>query len=165
MPKMKKEKKAQNQNSGEIRVVAANRRARHDYFIDETYEAGIVLVGMEVKSIRDGRLSLQDSYAEIKDGEAWLYNMHISPYPQAHRFNPEPNRPRKLLLHRREIDRLRGKLEQRGYTLIPLSVYFKRGRVKIELGLARGKRQYDKRRAIAEREARRELERALSGRE
>jgi SsrA-binding protein len=165
MPKMKKEKKAQNQNSGEIRVVAANRRARHDYFIDETYEAGIVLVGMEVKSIRDGRLSLQDSYAEIKDGEAWLYNMHISPYPQAHRFNPEPNRPRKLLLHRREIDRLRGKLEQRGYTLIPLSVYFKRGKVKIELGLARGKRQYDKRRAIAEREARRELERALSGRE
>jgi len=162
---MKKEKKAQNQNSGEIRVVAANRRARHDYFIDETYEAGIVLVGMEVKSIRDGRLSLQDSYAEIKDGEAWLYNMHISPYPQAHRFNPEPNRPRKLLLHRREIDRLRGKLEQRGYTLIPLSVYFKRGKVKIELGLARGKRQYDKRRAIAEREARRELERALSGRE
>jgi SsrA-binding protein len=165
MPKMKKEKKAQNQNSGEIRVVAANRRARHDYFIDETYEAGIVLVGMEVKSIRDGRLSLQDSYAEIKDGEAWLYNMHISPYPQAHRFNPEPNRPRKLLLHRREIDRLRGKLEQRGYTLIPLSVYFKRGKVKIELGLARGKRQYDKRRAIAEREAKRELERALSGRE
>lgn len=162
---MKKEKKAQNQNSGEIRAVAANRRARHDYFIDETYEAGIVLVGMEVKSIRDGRLSLQDSYAEIKDGEAWLYNMHISPYPQAHRFNPEPNRPRKLLLHRREIDRLRGKLEQRGYTLIPLSVYFKRGKVKIELGLARGKRQYDKRRAIAEREARRELERALSGRE
>ncbi|MGC8832562.1 MAG: SsrA-binding protein SmpB [Armatimonadota bacterium] len=160
---MKKEKKSQ--NGEEIRVVAANRRARHDYFIDETYEAGIALVGMEVKSIRDGRLSLQDSYAEIKDGEAWLYNMHISPYPQAHRFNPEPNRPRKLLLHRKEIDRLRGKLEQRGYTLIPLSVYFKRGRVKIELGLARGKRQYDKRRAIAEREARRELERALSGRE
>lgn len=147
------------------RLVAANRRARHDYTIGETLEAGIVLVGAEVKSVREGKVTLQDSYAAIKDGEAWLYSMRISPYAQANRFNLDSDRPRKLLLHRREIDRLLGKLEQKGQTLVPLSVYIKGGRVKVELGLATGKRQYDKRQAIAARETRREIERALSGRE
>jgi len=147
-----------------VKPVATNRKARHDYFIEDTYEAGLVLVGTEVKSIRQGRVNLQDAYAEVRNGEAWLHNMHISPYAQGGRFNPDPNRPRKLLLHRREIDRLKGLQEQKGLTLVPLSLYFRRGRAKVELGLARGKRQYDKRRAIAERESRRELERALAGR-
>ncbi|MGQ9524169.1 MAG: SsrA-binding protein SmpB [Armatimonadota bacterium] len=147
-----------------VRPVATNRKARHDYFIEDTYEAGLVLVGTEVKSIREGRVNLQDAYAEVKNGEAWLHNMHISPYAQGGRFNPDPSRPRKLLLHRREIDRLRGLQEQKGLTLVPLSVYFRRGRAKVELGVARGKRQYDKRRAIAERDSRREMDRTLTGR-
>lgn len=161
MPKMNQKPQ---RTEDDVKPVVTNRRARHDYFIEDTYEAGLVLVGTEVKSIRQGRVNLQDAYAEVKNGEAWLHNMHISPYAQGGRFNADPNRSRKLLLHRREIDRLRGLQEQKGLTLIPLSVYFRRGRAKVELGLARGKRQYDKRRAIAEKESRRELDRALAAR-
>lgn len=161
MPKMNHKPQ---RTEDDVKPVVTNRRARHDYFIEDTYEAGLVLVGTEVKSIRQGRVNLQDAYAEVKNGEAWLHNMHISPYAQGGRFNADPNRPRKLLLHRREIDRLRGLQEQKGLTLVPLSLYFRRGRAKVELGLARGKRQYDKRRAIAEKESRRELDRALAAR-
>lgn len=147
--------------------IAVNRKARHDYFIDETFEAGIVLTGSEVKSLRDGRANLKDSYARIANGEAILMNVHISPYDPAARANHEATRSRKLLLHRRELDRLLGKLREKGFTMIPLRLYFNaRGRAKVELGLAHGKRQYDKRQTIKEREARRETERAMrSGRD
>ncbi|HEY2388188.1 MAG TPA: SsrA-binding protein SmpB [Candidatus Binatia bacterium] len=142
--------------------IALNRKARHDYFIDETFEAGIVLTGSEVKSLRDGRANLKDSYARIGNGEAILMNVHISPYDPAAGANHEATRSRKLLLHRREIDRLLGKLREKGLTLIPLRLYFNaRGRAKVELGLAHGKRQYDKRQTIKEREARRETARAV----
>jgi len=147
-----------------IKVVAENRKARHDYFIDEIYEAGIALVGTEVKSIRTGKVSLRDSYAEVVNGEAYLQNMHISPYDKGSRFNHDPKRPRKLLLHKREIKKLLGQTTQKGYTLIPLRLYFKRGKVKVELALARGKKLYDKRQDIAKRDAQREISRALSGR-
>jgi len=152
----------------EPRNIAVNRKARHDYFIDETVEAGIVLTGSEVKSLRDGRANLKDSFARINGGEAMLVNAHISPYDAAARDNHEPTRSRKLLLHRQELDRLSGKVKEKGLTLIPLRLYFNaRGRAKVELGLARGKRQYDKRQTIREREARRETARALrsAGRE
>jgi len=152
----------------EPRTIAVNRKARHDYFIDETVEAGLVLTGSEVKSLRDGRANLKDSFARINGGEATLMNVHISPYDPASHANHEPTRSRKLLLHRQEIDRLTGKVKEKGLTLIPLRLYFNaRGRAKVELGLARGKRQYDKRQTIKEREARRETERALrsAGRE
>lgn len=142
-------------------MVASNRRAYHDYFIDDTIEAGLVLTGTEIKSIREGRVNLRDGYVRIADGEAWLTNVHIAPYEQGNRYNHEPLRDRKLLLHRDEIDSLVGRARQRGYTIIPLQLYLKRGRAKVELGLARGKKQYDKRAAIAEREARRDIERAL----
>ncbi|MGI5927548.1 MAG: SsrA-binding protein SmpB, partial [Thermacetogeniaceae bacterium] len=135
-----------------------------DYFIDETYEAGIALVGTEVKSIRTGKVSLRDSYAEVVNGEAYLQNMHISPYDKGSRFNHDPKRPRKLLLHKREIKKLLGQTTQKGYTLIPLRLYFKRGKVKVELALARGKKLYDKRQDIAKRDAQREMARALSSR-
>lgn len=148
-----------------IKVAATNRKARHDYFIDEIYEAGIALVGTEVKSIRAGKVSLRDSYAEILDGEAILQNMHITPYDKGSHFNHDPKRPRRLLLHKREIKRLLGMTTQKGYTLIPLRLYFKRGKVKVELALARGKRLYDKRRDIARRDAQREIDRALSNRQ
>jgi SsrA-binding protein len=146
--------------------IAVNRKARHDYFIDETFEAGLVLTGSEVKSLRDGRANLKDSFARITNGEAMLVNVHISPYDPAAQENHEATRSRKLLMHRRELDRLLGKLREKGLTLIPLRLYFNaRGRAKVELGLAHGKRQYDKRQTIKEREARRETERALrSGR-
>ena len=147
-----------------IKVVADNRKARHDYFIDEKYEAGIALVGTEVKSIRTGKVSLRDSYAEVVNGEAYLQNMHISPYDKGSRFNHDPKRPRKLLLHKREIKKLLGQTTQKGYTLIPLRLYFKRGKVKVELALARGKKLYDKRQDIAKRDAQREMARALSNR-
>ncbi|MFY9139378.1 MAG: SsrA-binding protein SmpB [Thermacetogeniaceae bacterium] len=147
-----------------IKVVADNRKARHDYFIDEKYEAGIALVGTEVKSIRAGKVSLRDSYAEVVNGEAYLQNMHISPYDKGSRFNHDPKRPRKLLLHKREIKKLLGQTTQKGYTLIPLRLYFKRGKVKVELALARGKKLYDKRQDIAKRDAQREMARALSNR-
>lgn len=147
-----------------VKVVADNRKARHDYFIEETYEAGIALAGTEVKSIRAGKVSLRDSYAEVLDGEVFLQQMHISPYEKGNRFNHDPKRPRKLLLHKREIKRLLGQTTQKGYTLIPLRLYFKRGRVKVELALGRGKKLYDKREDIARRDAQREIARALSDR-
>src|SRR5947209_5478992 len=143
------------------RDVAVNRRAYHDYFIDEKLEAGIQLTGTEVKSVRNGRTNLRDGFVRIDGTEAWLENVHISPYAQANVMNHEPMRPRKLLLHRKEISSLIGKVRQKGYTLIPLRVYFARNRAKVEVGLARGKRQYDKREAIAERDAKREIARAM----
>jgi len=145
------------------RVAIANRRARHEYFILDTYECGIVLVGSEVKSIRDGRANIGDAYARIEDGEVWLYAMHISPYPFS-RIGHDPTRRRKLLLHRAEIDRLIGKLSEAGLTMVPLKVYFQTGMVKIELAVVRGKRQWDKRQAMAERDAKREADRALRSR-
>ncbi|MGI6587264.1 MAG: SsrA-binding protein SmpB [Peptococcia bacterium] len=148
-----------------IKIVTENRKARHDYFIEETYEAGIVLAGTEVKSLRAGRANLKDSYAQVENGEMFLFNMHISPYEQGNRFNVDPVRPRKLLLHKREINSLFGKVKQQGLTLVPLKVYFKKGRAKVELALAKGKKVYDKRRAMAERDAQREMARALREKE
>ncbi|MSP37840.1 MAG: SsrA-binding protein SmpB [Deltaproteobacteria bacterium] len=145
-------------------VVCVNRQARHNYFIDDTYEAGLVLVGSEVKSLRDGKANLSDSYANIRKGEAFLINFHISPYPGANQFNHEPTRTRKLLLHAREIDKLTGKTKERGLTLVALKVYFKNGRAKIELGLARGKKLYDKRETLKRKDAAREVERSLRSR-
>ena len=145
------------------RVAIANRRARHEYFTLDSYECGIVLVGSEVKSIRDGRANLSDAYARIENGEVWLYGMHVSPYPYA-RIGHDPTRRRKLLLHRAEIDRLMGKLNEPGLTLVPLKVYFQNGMAKVEIAVARGKRQWDKRQAMAERDAKRETERALRSR-
>ncbi|HEY4889654.1 MAG TPA: SsrA-binding protein SmpB [Candidatus Dormibacteraeota bacterium] len=143
------------------RDVAVNRRAYHDYFIDEKLEAGIMLTGPEVKSMRNGRTNLRDGFVRIDGNEAWLENVHISPYAEANLMNQEPLRVRKLLMHRKEIASLIGKVRQKGYTLIPLRVYFSRNHAKVEVGLARGKRQYDKREAIAERDAKREIERAM----
>lgn len=142
-------------------AVCVNRKARHDYTIGETFEAGLVLRGGEVKSLRAGRANLKDSYARINDGEAFLLNAHISDYKPAHYFNGDPTRTRKLLLHKREIMHLLGKTRQQGLTLVPLRLYFKGGRAKVELALAKGKRMYDKRAAIRERDIKREVERAL----
>jgi len=142
-------------------IVCVNRQARHNYFIDETYEAGLVLVGSEVKSLRDGKANLSDSYARIQKGEAFLINFHISPYPGANQVNHEPTRTRKLLLHAREIDRLTGKTKERGLTLIALKLYFKNGRAKVEIGLGRGKKLYDKRETLKRKDAEREVERSL----
>ncbi len=141
----------------EKKIVCQNRKARHDYFIDDIYEAGIVLVGPEVKSLKDGRGSLKDTYARIKNGELFLYNMHITPYPFAHNLNLDPTRTRKLLMQKREIRRLIGKTEEKGYSLIPLSIYLLRGIIKVELALAKGKKKYDKRYALREKEMKREL--------
>lgn len=141
--------------------MAQNRKARHLYFIEETMEAGIALQGTEVKSVRLGRVNLKDSYARVENGELFVYNMHISPYDLGNRFNHDPLRPRKLLMHRREINKLAGYIQNKGYTLIPLSIYLKGSRAKIELGVARGKKEFDKRRSIAERDARREMERSF----
>ena len=146
--------------SGE-KIVCVNREARHNYFIDEIYEAGLVLLGSEVKSLRDGKANLKDSYARIQKGEAFLVNAHVSPYPGANQFNHEPTRPRKLLLHQREIEWLTGKTKEKGLTLIPLRLYFKNGRAKVELGLARGKKLYDKRETLKRKMAEREVERSL----
>jgi SsrA-binding protein len=143
------------------RDVAVNRRAYHDYFVDEKYEAGVVLTGTEVKSVRGGRCNLRDGFVRIDGREAWMENVHISPYAQANVMNHEPMRPRKLLLHRKQISSLNGKVRQKGYTLIPLRVYFSRNHAKVEVGLCRGKREYDKREAIAERDAKREIARAM----
>jgi SsrA-binding protein len=149
------------QAAGEAnRVVASNRRARHDYEIIDTTECGIVLQGSEVKSLRAGRIALQDSYARIIDGEMWLFGVHVPPYAQANGFGAhEPDRRRKLLLHRRQIDEWMGRSQQQSLTMVPLSIYFKDGRAKVELALARGRRQYDKRHAIATRDAGREAAR------
>lgn len=147
------------------KIVATNRRARHDYAIDETFEAGMVLTGAEVKSLRAGRASLTEAYARVRDGELWVENLHIAPYQHADKKSSyDPRRARKLLLHRQEIERLIGKTQERGLTLVPLRLYFTRGLAKMELGLARGKRTFEKRQAIAEREHRREMERAASRR-
>jgi SsrA-binding protein len=147
-----------------MQFVCQNRKAYHDYSIEETIEAGISLLGTEVKSIREGRINLKDSYVLIKDTEAYLLNCHISPYSHGNIMNHEPLRTRKLLMHRKEIVRLQGKMAQKGYTLIPLKIYFKNGRVKVEVGLAKGKREYEKRDAIKEREAHREIDKAMKSR-
>ena len=143
-----------------IKIVCQNRKARHDYFILDEYEAGMVLLGTEVKSLRLGRANVKDSYAKVRGGEVFLYNMHIGAYPFAAYGNHDPLRPRKLLLHKDEIKRLTGKLEEKGQTLIPLQVYFREGKAKVTLALAKGKRKYDKREAIRKREEKRELDRA-----
>lgn len=146
-------------------TLADNRKARHDYFIEETYEAGIVLSGSEIKSVRAGRCNLRGGYARIFNREVWLYDVHISPYEQSGtHFNHEPTRPRKLLLHRREISRITGQIERQGYTVVPLRVYLSGRRAKLELGLAKGKKLYDKRNDIAEREAKRDIARVMKSR-
>ncbi|MFZ0324110.1 MAG: SsrA-binding protein SmpB [Actinomycetes bacterium] len=145
-------------------LVAQNKKARHDYHVDEVFEAGMVLTGTEVKSLRAGRASLVDGYATIKDAEVWLYNVHIPEYTEGTWNNHEPRRPRKLLLRREEIKRLIGKTQEQGHTLVPLSLYFKDGYAKVEIALARGKRNYDKRQALAEKQAKRDAQRALARR-
>jgi SsrA-binding protein len=142
-------------------AVVTNRKAYHDYNIDETCEAGISLFGTEVKSIRNGRVNLKDSYAIIKENEVFLLNCHISPYSHGNIQNHDPLRTRKLLLNRKEIDRLWGKLSQKGFTLVPLKIYFKKGKAKVQIGLAKGKRRYEKREALREKEAKREIERHM----
>ena len=142
-----------------IKIIAENRKARHDYFIEDEYEAGIALKGTEVKSLRQGRANLKDSYAKVKNGELFVHQMHISPYPFAYYDNHDPLRIRKLLLHRYEIKRLYGKLAERGYALIPLRLYFREGKVKVLLGLAKGKRQYDKRETMRRRDQKRDMDR------
>ena len=144
-----------------VKQVAANRKAYHEYFIDEKFEAGIELFGTEVKSIRQGTLNLKDSFCAVKDGELFVYGMHIKPYEKGNIFNKDPVRPRRLLMHKKEIMRLYGRIKQDGYALIPLSVYFKNSRVKLELGLARGKKLYDKRESSAKRDANLEMARAM----
>lgn len=146
-------------SSENIKVLAQNKKASHDYFIDEVYEAGIVLFGTEVKSVRMGKVNLNDSFARIENNEVFLYNMHISPYEKGNIFNKDPLRTRKLLLNRREINKLTGYVTQKGYTLVPLRVYLKHGLVKVELAVARGKKLYDKREDMAKRDAKREIER------
>lgn len=143
------------------KVLATNRKALHDYFIEDRYEAGVELYGTEVKSIRQGTLNLRDSFCTIKDGELWVRGMHISPYEKGNIFNRDPLRPKRLLLHKREIWKLKAKVEQDGYTLVPTSVYLKGPRVKVEVAVAKGKRLHDKRDAAAERDAKREMERVL----
>ena len=138
-----------------------NRKARHDYFIEETYECGIVLVGTEIKSIRQGKVNLKESYAGIKNGEVYIYSMHISPYEHGNIYNKDPLRDRKLLLNKREINKLIGKIKTKGYTLVPVSLYFKGSIVKLELGVGKGKKLYDKREDLAKKEAERRIERAL----
>ena len=147
-----------------IKVVARNREAYHEYFVEEEFEAGIELVGTEVKSIRAGTLNLKDAWCGIKDGEMILNQMHISPYDHGNRFNPDARRPRRLLMHKREIMRLYGKVKQDGYSLIPLSVYLKGSRVKVKVGLCKGKKLYDKRQAAAEKDAKRQIDRAMKER-
>ena len=144
-----------------VKVVATNRKAFHEYFIHDTFEAGIALLGSEIKSIRAGRVSLQDGYVSFEKGEAWLVNVHIAQYDPASRQNHDPKRRRKLLLHRREIDRLAGKVQEKGFTVIPTRLYLKDSRAKVEIGLAKGKRLYDKREAIAKRDSQRQVDRAL----
>ncbi len=147
-----------------IKPVVTNRRARHEFWIEETHEAGLVLTGTEVKSLREGRVSLADAFARVDGGEVWLHHLHISPYAQGNIHNHDPLRTRKLLLHRREILRLRSKTERKGYTLVPLRLYFRRGVAKVELAVARGRHLYDRRDRIAEREAERRIARNIGAR-
>jgi len=151
------------EKGGGRRTVTVNRKARHEYFIDDTFQAGLVLVGTEVKSIRQGKVSLAEAYARIeKTGEAWIYNMHVSPHAEGNRYNVDPIRPRKLLLTRREIDRLIGVTQQKGLTLVPMSLFFQRGFAKLELGVGKGKKLWDKRESIAERDREREARRSFA---
>ncbi|MBL4954969.1 SsrA-binding protein SmpB [Neobacillus sp. OS1-32] len=150
---------------GEGKTVAQNKKAYHDYFIEETYEAGIVLQGTEIKSIRAGRVNLKDAYVRIQNGEAVIFGMHISPYEQGNRYNHDPLRTRKLLLHKREINKLYGEAKETGYALIPLKLYLKNGFCKVLIGLAKGKKNYDKREDLKRKEAKREIERAFRERQ
>ncbi|MDY6831997.1 MAG: SsrA-binding protein SmpB [Thermodesulfobacteriota bacterium] len=143
-----------------IKIVTENKKARHDFFLEDELEAGMVLTGTEVKSLRDGRANLKDAYAKIKNGELFLYQMHISAYPFAHYDNHEPERPRKLLVHKRELKKLIGKINEKGYSLIPVKVYFKGGKAKVAVALAKGKRKFDKRESLKQKDAKRELDRA-----
>jgi SsrA-binding protein len=147
-----------------IKVIATNRKAGRDFHLEDRREAGLVLMGTEIKSIRAGRVNLSDGYVQPRDGELWLLNVHIAPYDPAGRHGHEARRPRKLLLHRREIDRLTARVHERGYTIVPVRLYLKGGRAKVEIALARGKRKYDKRQAIAKRDAERDIDRALKER-
>ena len=147
-----------------IKVIATNRKAYHEYQFYDTYEAGLVLVGSEIKSIRAGRVSLQEGFVLLEGGEAWLMNVHIAPYEPASRQNHDPKRRRKLLLHRREIERLQSRVQEKGYTLVPIRLYLKDSRAKVEIALARGKKLYDKRETIAKRDVKRQVERALKER-
>lgn len=144
-----------------VKTIALNKKARHDYFVEESFEAGLELVGTEVKSLRKGGVNLKDSWCEIKDGEIFVRQMHISPYEQGNIFNRDPMRARKLLMHKREIGRLAGLIATKGLTVIPLSIYFKGSRVKLQIGLCRGKKLYDKREDMAKRDAKRDIDRAL----
>jgi SsrA-binding protein len=148
-----------------IKVVATNRKAARDFYLEDRHEAGLVLTGTEIKSIRMGRVNLSEGYVQPRDGELWLVNVHIAPYDPAGRLGHAPRRPRKLLLHRREINRLIDQVHERGYTLVPVRLYLKSGRAKVEIALARGKRKYDKRQTIAKRDAQRDIDRALRERE
>ena len=149
----------------EIKLVANNKKARHDYFVEEAYEAGIVLTGTEIKSVRQGKVSIKESYARVDNGEVMVYGMNISPYEQGNRYNVDPLRPRKLLLHKKEIRKLIGATTRDGMTLIPLKMYInERGRAKMEIGLCRGKKNYDKRESIAKRDAARDMDRAMKNR-
>lgn len=150
--------------SDEIKIIATNRKARHNFFIEDPLEAGLSLRGTEIKSIRAGQVSLKEAYIEVNGSEAWLVNAHIAPYESAAQFNHEPRRRRKLLLHKREISRLFDRVRQKGYTVVPLRLYLKRGRAKLEIALARGKRKYDKRAEISKRDAARDIERAMARR-
>ncbi|SDO41051.1 SsrA-binding protein SmpB [Alkalicoccus daliensis] len=141
--------------------IAQNKKASHDYAIEETYEAGMVLTGTEIKSIRNRRVNMKDSFARISNGEAWIHNMHISPYEQGNRYNHEPERARKLLLHRKQINQLIGLTKQKGYTLVPLKVYIKNGVAKVLIGLGKGKKKYDKREDLKRKDAKRDIQRAL----
>lgn len=147
-----------------VKYIAENRKARHDYFIHETYEAGIALTGTEVKSLRQGKANLKDSFCRIEHGELLLLGMHISPYEQGNRFNHDPLRTRRILMHKYEILKLFGKTKEKGYTLIPLNLYFKKGKVKVTVALVSGKKLYDKRQALAEKEAKRDIERRMKER-
>ncbi|RWR13157.1 SsrA-binding protein SmpB [Siminovitchia fortis] len=149
----------------EGKLVAQNRKANHDYFIEETYEAGIVLQGTEIKSIRAGRVNLKDSFARIQNGEVFIHNMHISPYEHGNRYNHDPIRTRKLLLHRKQINKLIGETKEAGYTLVPLKLYLKNGYAKMLIGLGKGKKQYDKREDLKRKEAKRDIERAFRERQ
>lgn len=151
---------AKNQEPSGVKIITRNRKAYHSYFVDETFEAGVILVGSEVKSLREGRVQLTDAYARFESGELWLVKAHISPYNKATHVNHEPERSRKLLMHKRQLRRLLGKTQEAGYTLIPLALYFKEGRVKVELGLCRGKKLHDKREELRKKSHARDIERA-----
>jgi SsrA-binding protein len=162
---MKKARKTEETGPNARRVVVSNRRARHEYSIEETFDAGIALAGTEVKSIRAGQANIQDAFCKVEEGEIWIYNMHVNPYEHGTHWNMEPRRKRKLLLHRWEINRIRGWIEQKGLALIPLQLYFQRGFAKLEIGLGKGKKLYDRREDIAKRDLERERQREMAGKE